>query len=92
MLSSSAWETSAFFGKTPRRAALAAKTKRIRIGAAVTRLPLHHPLHTAEDLALTRRLCEVGDLVGIRILDHIVLGHEGAYRSLADEGLLGGNR
>jgi alkanesulfonate monooxygenase SsuD/methylene tetrahydromethanopterin reductase-like flavin-dependent oxidoreductase (luciferase family) len=33
-------------------AALAATTKRIRIGAAVTRLPLHHPLHTAEDLAL----------------------------------------
>jgi alkanesulfonate monooxygenase SsuD/methylene tetrahydromethanopterin reductase-like flavin-dependent oxidoreductase (luciferase family) len=33
-------------------AALATTTKRIRIGAAVTRLPLHHPLHTAEDLAL----------------------------------------
>ncbi|MGE0059180.1 MAG: LLM class flavin-dependent oxidoreductase [Dehalococcoidia bacterium] len=33
-------------------AALAAQTKRIRIGAAVTRLPLHHPLHTAEDLAM----------------------------------------
>ncbi len=32
-------------------AALAASTKRVRIGAAVTRLPLHHPLHTAEDLA-----------------------------------------
>src|SRR6185369_11202961 len=33
-------------------AALAATTKTLRIGAAVTRLPLHHPLHTAEDLAL----------------------------------------
>src|SRR5581483_9485036 len=33
-------------------AALAATTKTIRIGAAVTRVPLHHPLHTAEDLAL----------------------------------------
>src|SRR5438477_12115455 len=33
-------------------AALAAFTRRIRIGADVTRLHLHHPIHTAEDLAL----------------------------------------
>src|SRR5688572_1605666 len=39
-------------------AALAATTKRIRVGAAVTRLPLHHPLHTAEDLALVDVLSE----------------------------------
>ena len=32
-------------------AAIAGATKRIRIGTAVTRLPLHHPLHLAEDLA-----------------------------------------
>lgn len=32
-------------------AAVAARTKKVRIGAAVTRVPLHHPLHTAEDLA-----------------------------------------
>jgi len=34
----------------------------------------------------------VGELVGIRVLDHIVIGHDGAYCSLADEGLLGGAR
>jgi alkanesulfonate monooxygenase SsuD/methylene tetrahydromethanopterin reductase-like flavin-dependent oxidoreductase (luciferase family) len=32
-------------------AALAVETNQIRIGTAVTRLPLHNPLHTAEDLA-----------------------------------------
>ncbi|HZU76924.1 MAG TPA: LLM class flavin-dependent oxidoreductase, partial [Dehalococcoidia bacterium] len=32
-------------------AAIAASTKRIRIGSAVTRTPLQHPIHLAEDLA-----------------------------------------
>jgi DNA repair protein RadC len=44
---------------------------------------------SAEDRVLTRRLSEVGDLVGIRVLDHIVLG-DGSFRSLADDGLMGG--
>ena len=47
---------------------------------------------SAEDLALTRRLCQAGDLVGIKVLDHIVLGDGGSFRSLADDGLLGGAR
>ena len=54
--------------------------------------PSGDPTPSAEDLALTKRLCEAGDLLGIRVLDHLVLGHEGAYRSLADEGQLGGGR
>jgi len=32
-------------------AAIAGATTKIRIGTAVTRLPLHHPVHLAEDLA-----------------------------------------
>ena len=54
--------------------------------------PSGDPAPSAEDLALTKRLCEVGELVGIRVLDHIVLGEAGAFRSFADEGLLGGAR
>ena len=50
--------------------------------------PSGDPTASSEDVALTARLCQVGDLVGIRVLDHIVLGEAGAYRSLADEGLL----
>ncbi len=39
-------------------AAIAAATKRIRIATAVTRLPLHHPLHLAEDLAYVDNLSQ----------------------------------
>lgn len=52
--------------------------------------PSGDPAPSSEDLALTRRLREVGDLVGIRVLDHIVLGDGGAYRSLADDDVLDG--
>jgi DNA repair protein RadC len=54
--------------------------------------PSGDPSPSAEDIALTKRLCEVGDLVGIKVLDHIVLGDGGSFRSFADEGLLGGSR
>ena len=54
--------------------------------------PSGDPSPSAEDTALTRRLSEVGELVGIRVLDHIVLGDAGSFRSLADDGLLGGAR
>ena len=53
---------------------------------------IRSPEPSAEDLALTDRLRAVGDLIGIRILDHVILGHDGAFRSLADDGRLGGGR
>jgi DNA repair protein RadC len=54
--------------------------------------PSGDPSPSSEDINLSRRLCEVGDLVGIKVLDHVVLGERGSFRSLADEGHLGGGR
>jgi DNA repair protein RadC len=45
--------------------------------------PSGDPTPSGEDLALTRRLRQVGDLVGIPVLDHIVIGAS-EYRSLAE--------
>ena len=36
--------------------------------------PSGDPTPSPEDLALTRRLCEVGQLIGIPIVDHIIIG------------------
>ena len=40
-----------------------------------------------EDIQITKRLFEVGKLIGIRCLDHIIIG-QGNYFSFADEGLI----
>lgn len=52
--------------------------------------PSGEPTPSREDIALTARLRQGADLLGIPLLDHIVLGAEGAFRSLAEEGHLGG--
>src|SRR5207249_11890354 len=54
--------------------------------------PSGSPEPSTEDLALTERLRAVGDLLGIRILAHVILGHDGPCRSLPDDGVLGGGR
>lgn len=41
------------------------------------------------DVVLTRRLTDVGELIGIPILDHVIIGR-GSYASLRDLGLLVG--
>jgi DNA repair protein RadC len=48
--------------------------------------PSGDPTPSAEDIAITQRLREVGELMGVRVLDHVVIGH-GRYVSFADEGL-----
>ena len=47
--------------------------------------PSGDPEPSADDYNVTRRLKEVCDLTGIRLLDHVVIGEEG-YVSLADRG------
>lgn len=49
--------------------------------------PSGDPKPSAEDFALTKRLKEGADILGIRILDHCVIG-EGTYYSFADQGEL----
>jgi DNA repair protein RadC len=48
--------------------------------------PSGDPTPSAEDIAITRRLREVGELMGVHVLDHVVIGH-GRYISFSDEGL-----
>jgi DNA repair protein RadC len=49
--------------------------------------PTGDPAPSREDMELTRRLKEAGDLMGIRLLDHIIIG-DGSYVSLADKGMM----
>jgi DNA repair protein RadC len=41
--------------------------------------PSGDPTPSAEDRAVTRRLAEAGELVGIRVLDHVVVAEQGFY-------------
>jgi len=47
--------------------------------------PSGDPTPSAEDRAITERLRQVGELVGIRVLDHVVVG-QGRWASMAEEG------
>ena len=61
------------------------------LGNAAALILLHNhpsgdPEPSAEDKALTERLRQAGDLIGIRILDHVVIGDQ-RFVSFADRGL-----
>jgi DNA repair protein RadC len=49
--------------------------------------PSGDPSPSAEDHAITTRLKQCGELFGLGLLDHVVLGHE-RYFSMADQGVL----
>jgi DNA repair protein RadC len=49
--------------------------------------PSGDPDPSREDVEITRRLSEVGKLIGIRVLDHVIIGNQ-RYFSFADSHLL----
>jgi DNA repair protein RadC len=48
--------------------------------------PSGDPMPSAEDRTLTARLRQVGDLMGMTLLDHLVIGDEMRFYSFADQG------
>lgn len=49
--------------------------------------PSGDPTPSTEDREITRRLREVGDLVGIKVLDHVIVG-EDRYVSFSELGII----
>jgi DNA repair protein RadC len=49
--------------------------------------PSGDPAPSQEDIDITRRLKEVGEVMGVRVLDHVVIGHD-RYFSFSDRGML----
>jgi DNA repair protein RadC len=52
-------------------------------GVLVHNHPTGDPTPSREDVELTRRLRSVGDVIGIPIIDHVVIG-DGKFRSIAE--------
>lgn len=63
----------------------------IRESAAAVVLVHNHPsgdpTPSREDLEITRRLKSVGEIMGVRVIDHVVVGHD-RFFSFNSEGLL----
>ncbi|MFA5880703.1 MAG: DNA repair protein RadC [Eubacteriales bacterium] len=48
--------------------------------------PSGDPAPSIEDIEITRRLVEVGNIIGIQVLDHIIIGENG-FVSMKDQGV-----
>ena len=63
------------------------------LGSAATIIAFHNhpsgdPAPSREDIALTKRLVAGGELLGIQVLDHVVLGEAGTFVSFKEQQLL----
>jgi DNA repair protein RadC len=64
----------------------------VRVSAAsvivVHNHPSGDPTPSGADIQLTRRLVKAGDVLGVEVLDHVVIGDGGDHASLRDLGLM----
>jgi DNA repair protein RadC len=74
----------------PREVFAAAITARATAIVLAHNHPSGDPEPSAQDLSLTRQLFEAGRLLGIKVLDHVVVG-DGTYASLMERGELPGS-
>ncbi len=49
--------------------------------------PSGDPVPSAADIEITHRVNKTGEIIGIKLIDHIIIGHDDFY-SFADQGLL----
>ncbi len=49
--------------------------------------PSGDPAPSSEDVEITKRLKEVGEMMGIRVLDHVIVG-DNRYFSFSDKGMI----
>jgi len=48
--------------------------------------PSGDPEPSGEDVSITRRISEAGKLLGVELLDHLIIGHDGHYYSFSEAG------
>jgi DNA repair protein RadC len=71
----------------PREVFAAAVRERAAAIAVVHNHPSGDPAPSPQDKAITKRLESVATLLGIRLLDHVIIG-DGKYFSMVEEGLM----
>lgn len=70
----------------PREVFVLAVRERAAAVIALHNHPSGDPEPSAEDLQLTRRLLLAGEVLGIPVLDHLILGEAGRYVALSERG------
>ncbi len=53
--------------------------------------PSGDPTPSESDVLLTKRMKRAGEILGIELLDHVILGDEGCFVSLQEEGVIQNN-